>query len=248
MSPQDLASLLSLGGLLVSVAFTGLGYGLASRTKHLAAKPWLVACSVFLMIVIPGRALLELAMTSGILRWNHAMPFYEVLGVMEGFQYACLGVFLLCLWSFGTVRLDPWNLLFSTKGRIPRVLLWAGLVMVEMVSWRVVRLVFNLGEIDDLRPIVFPVAALLGLLFAYVRVALFVKRLHDADRSGWWLFIALVPILGPLLLLGYCGFAHGTAGPNRFGTDPLNTQEGSAAESVDGVTPDPRSRVGQPAT
>jgi uncharacterized membrane protein YhaH (DUF805 family) len=50
-------------------------------------------------------------------------------------------------------------------------------------------------------------------------LAVSVRRLHDVDKSGWWLLIALVPLLGSLYLLFlYC--QPGTPGPNRFGPDP----------------------------
>jgi uncharacterized membrane protein YhaH (DUF805 family) len=43
-----------------------------------------------------------------------------------------------------------------------------------------------------------------------------VRRLHDTDRSGWWILIAFVPIIGGLVLL-YFMVQPGTQGPNRFG-------------------------------
>jgi uncharacterized membrane protein YhaH (DUF805 family) len=47
-----------------------------------------------------------------------------------------------------------------------------------------------------------------------------VRRLHDTDRSGWWYWIALVPLVGAILLLiWFC--TRGTSGANRFGPDPL---------------------------
>jgi uncharacterized membrane protein YhaH (DUF805 family) len=46
------------------------------------------------------------------------------------------------------------------------------------------------------------------------------RRLHDVDRSGWWMLIAVIPFVGAIVLLvWHC--TVGTAGNNRFGTDPL---------------------------
>ena len=47
-------------------------------------------------------------------------------------------------------------------------------------------------------------------------LAVSVRRLHDTDRSGWWLLIAFIPLIGSLVLL-YFMVQPGTPGPNRFG-------------------------------
>ena len=39
-----------------------------------------------------------------------------------------------------------------------------------------------------------------------------IKRRHDRDKSGWWMPILFVPIIGAIWL-----FLAGTPGPNRFG-------------------------------
>ena len=46
------------------------------------------------------------------------------------------------------------------------------------------------------------------------------RRLHDIDRSGWWLLIGFIPLIGLIVLIVFFA-TRGTAGPNRFGTDPL---------------------------
>ena len=47
-----------------------------------------------------------------------------------------------------------------------------------------------------------------------------VRRLHDLDRSGWWVLLDLVPLVGWIILLvWFC--TKGTDGPNRFGPDRL---------------------------
>ncbi|WP_279391851.1 DUF805 domain-containing protein [Shimia aestuarii] len=43
--------------------------------------------------------------------------------------------------------------------------------------------------------------------------------MHDLDKSGWWLLIGLIPILGALVLI-YWFIQPGTAGSNRFGPAP----------------------------
>jgi FAD/FMN-containing dehydrogenase len=46
------------------------------------------------------------------------------------------------------------------------------------------------------------------------------KRLHDSNRSGFWLWFVLIPVLGPLLLIFILGFKKGTIYSNRFGAVP----------------------------
>ena len=69
-----------------------------------------------------------------------------------------------------------------------------------------------------------------------------IKRLHDRDKSGWWLLVfyvlpGLLNMIGETLAAGWIfalasfavsiwalielGILRGTAGPNRFGPDPL---------------------------
>ncbi len=53
-------------------------------------------------------------------------------------------------------------------------------------------------------------------------LAVTVRRLHDTNRSGWWLLIGLIPLVGAIwLIVLMC--LKGTSGENRFGPDPLTT-------------------------
>mgnify|MGYP001194565425 FL=1 len=50
-------------------------------------------------------------------------------------------------------------------------------------------------------------------------LAVAVRRLHDVNKSGWFFFIVLVPIIGPIWLL-VLFFSEGTTGKNNYGEDP----------------------------
>jgi len=50
-------------------------------------------------------------------------------------------------------------------------------------------------------------------------LAVTVRRLHDSDRSGWWILTALIPYVGGLIMLFFT-LVPGTAGSNRFGAQP----------------------------
>lgn len=61
---------------------------------------------------------------------------------------------------------------------------------------------------------------LLYPLLAWILAALMVRRLHDRARSPWWLFVALVPVFGPLWLFFEMALRRGTPGDNQYGDDP----------------------------
>ena len=50
-------------------------------------------------------------------------------------------------------------------------------------------------------------------------LALWVRRLHDIDRTGWWIFINLIPLIGTIVLLVFA-LTPGTPGSNQYGPDP----------------------------
>lgn len=63
----------------------------------------------------------------------------------------------------------------------------------------------------------FSLIANLALLLPSLAVG--VRRLHDTDRSGWWILIGLIPLLGLIVLLVFF-VQDGTPGSNRFGPSP----------------------------
>ena len=50
-------------------------------------------------------------------------------------------------------------------------------------------------------------------------LAVGVRRLHDTGRSGAWILIALIPLIGSIVLLVFT-VQPGTVGPNEYGPDP----------------------------
>jgi len=64
------------------------------------------------------------------------------------------------------------------------------------------------------------VGSLFGLAVLLPGLAVTVRRLHDLDRTGWWIFLGLIPLVGAIILIiWFC--SKGTDGLNRFGADPL---------------------------
>lgn len=52
-------------------------------------------------------------------------------------------------------------------------------------------------------------------------LAVFVRRLHDTDRSGWWFFLSFIPLIGAFILFIFTVQA-GTPGENRYGYPPID--------------------------
>ncbi len=50
-------------------------------------------------------------------------------------------------------------------------------------------------------------------------IAVAMRRLHDTGRSGWWLLVGLVPLVGFIVLLVFM-VLPGQSGSNAYGDDP----------------------------
>jgi len=128
------------------------------------------------------------------------------------------------------------NLYLSFEGRANRQPFWLGLLALVIVQWIVmfiVAMLLGVSLMPSVDPNIAPEAAasmmmtamipiwIVSLLFLYPALAVYTKRWHDRDKSGWWTLIIFVPFIGALWFLIECGFLRGTDGPNRFGNDSL---------------------------
>jgi len=122
--------------------------------------------------------------------------------------------------------------LFSFKGRATRLEYWMYNVALICASVILGFIIIPLG--DEVGVIVI---AVFYLFFIWSLIAIQVKRWQDRDKSGWWILINLVPIIGSIWALIENGFLRGTEGMNRFGEDPLerstsNKEEITTSEEV----------------
>ena len=63
------------------------------------------------------------------------------------------------------------------------------------------------------------VSMLYSLAVLIPAIAVTVRRLHDTDRSGWWLLIALIPLIGMIVLLAFM-VQDSKPGENQYGPNP----------------------------
>jgi len=113
-------------------------------------------------------------------------------------------------------NIDWGDLLFKFDGRINRAKYWLGAVVIYVAVW-IFGIIFMMTQSKFM--------AILFLLVAFASIwpglAINIKRWHDRDKSGWWIFISLIPLVGPIWALIEVGFLPGTPGPNQYGPDPL---------------------------
>jgi len=93
------------------------------------------------------------------------------------------------------------------KGRARRSEFWYFELFCVLIS-----LIFSIFINED-------VATIAMLITLIPNIAVSVRRLHDIDRSGWWMLIALIPIIGILLLL-FWATQEGSSASNQYGEPP----------------------------
>lgn len=60
---------------------------------------------------------------------------------------------------------------------------------------------------------------LVSLAFFLPSLGVMVRRLHDIGKSGWWVLVAFIPLIGGIILLIFA-IQEGNQGPNQYGPDP----------------------------
>lgn len=103
-------------------------------------------------------------------------------------------------------------LLFTKRGRINRLTYWT----LSIFIWTTFYVLFTV--IDSL--ISYSATWIIYPLLYWALFATATKRLHDINLSGYWLWLILIPVLGPLLLIYFLGFRKGSRVKNRFGSNP----------------------------
>jgi len=93
------------------------------------------------------------------------------------------------------------------KGRARRSEFWYFELFCVLIS-----LIFSIFINED-------VATIAMLITLIPNIAVSVRRLHDINRSGWWMLIALIPIIGILLLL-FWATQEGSSASNQYGEPP----------------------------
>lgn len=108
------------------------------------------------------------------------------------------------------------QILFSFSGRIPRRQYWATRA-IAFLPFLVAGVFTALSNEERLAGLLIIPAY---IFFLWVLLAGSVKRWHDLDKSGFWIFVAFVPIVGGFWEFFEAGCLRGTRGANKYGPDP----------------------------
>jgi uncharacterized membrane protein YhaH (DUF805 family) len=69
----------------------------------------------------------------------------------------------------------------------------------------------------------FAIIGIFGLASFIPTLAVVVRRLHDQDKSGWFILLQFIPYVGGIIIFVLMCL-DGTRGENRFGPDPKGVQ------------------------
>src|SRR5439155_6027347 len=140
------------------------------------------------------------------------------------------------------------QLLFSFRGRLNRKRYWMTVIvtMAVIILLLLLALVMMREQRFEFAALTVVILLLLYIPLIWIGLAIGAKRLHDRDKSAWWLLVFYVlpgilsslgnqmDDLGCFLILHVVSFAitvwafvelgclRGTLGPNQYGPDPLS--------------------------
>lgn len=111
--------------------------------------------------------------------------------------------------------LKPWQAYATFSGRAQRMEYWTFF----FVNFAIFILLGILGTVPGFET----AAAIVYLLFLIATflpsLAVAVRRLHDIGRSGWWVLLAFIPIIGTITLIVMLVF-DSQEGENIYGPNP----------------------------
>jgi uncharacterized membrane protein YhaH (DUF805 family) len=105
----------------------------------------------------------------------------------------------------------------SAEGRVNRQQWWLRLILPVLVVYFILAAIDNATGRFDAESGLGLLSGIFSLIVLIPSIIVHIKRFHDRDKSGWWVLIGFIPIIGAIWLLIELGFLKGTPGPNRFG-------------------------------
>ncbi|WP_343559993.1 DUF805 domain-containing protein [Kiloniella sp. b19] len=107
---------------------------------------------------------------------------------------------------------QPFKKYADFNGRARRSEFWPFMLFIIIASL-LVQSIDAVTQANGMVTLVFSIVVLLPQL------AVTVRRLHDTNRSGWWCFLYLVPLVG-FIIVSIFASQNSEPGDNRFGPNP----------------------------
>jgi len=107
------------------------------------------------------------------------------------------------------------------QGRAQRMEYWI-FVLISMIITIVLSVVDGAVGLFDPATGLGLLSGIYSLAVLIPSTSVAVRRLHDIDKSGWWLLICLVPLLGILILIVLMAL-DSNHGDNKYGPNPKQT-------------------------
>ena len=115
------------------------------------------------------------------------------------------------------------------NGRAARPEYW-WFLLINVIIAAVLNLVFSaIGGRSNIVSDLYSLAVLLPSLGVAIR------RLHDTNRTGWWVLLSFIPIIGWIVLIVFLATAS-DPGPNNYGPNPQNPDAGAGGTQFDPQT------------
>jgi len=109
--------------------------------------------------------------------------------------------------------MDLKQLYLSFEGRIGRQTYWLKGVLPFFIIGMVAAVIDYYADTNNV------LSTIVSILLIWPGLAVSVKRWHDRNKSGWWVLINLVPLIGSIWAFIEQGFLKGTEGANQFGAE-----------------------------
>ncbi|GAA6170018.1 DUF805 domain-containing protein [Sessilibacter corallicola] len=113
------------------------------------------------------------------------------------------------------ISLSTKEILFSFKGRIGRKSYWLSMLGMMVVTAIFMFIVVSMGvEGSGLQ---IPIVLILYIPLMWISLAIQIKRWHDRDKSGWFVLVSFIPVIGAIWAFIENGCLAGSDGVNRYG-------------------------------
>jgi len=108
---------------------------------------------------------------------------------------------------------------FDFSSRARRTEYWVFILFTFIISFvlAITEAFFGLEVTEDIGPL----TGIFYLIILLPSISLTVRRLHDIGRSGWWILIGLIPVIGNITLFVF-SLLDSQQGTNNYGPNPKN--------------------------